>query len=68
MDLKKGKHLTPTEEDSTFFKRRKSETINKELFPCKFVCFLVVSLFKRTKDSALVKFYNAAVRYFFGNF
>ena len=68
MDLKKGKHFTPTEEDSTFFKRRKSETINKELFPCKFVCFLVVSLFKRTKDSALVKFYKAAVRYFLETF
>ena len=41
MDLKKGKHFTPTEEDSTFFKRRKSETINKELFPGKFVVSLL---------------------------
>ena len=54
--------FTPEKEESTFSKRRKSKSINKELFPVKFVCFSV-SLFKRRKDSALVvKFYNTAVR------
>ena len=57
MDFKKRKDLIPKKEDSTFSKRRKSKLINKELFPGKFVCFFV-SLFKRRKDSALVKFYN----------
>ena len=62
MDFKKRKDFTPKKEDSTFSKRRKSKSINKELFPGKFVCFFV-SLFKRRKDSALVvKFYNTAVR------
>ena len=61
MDFKKRKDFTPKKEDSTFSKRRKSKSINKELFPGKFVCFFV-SLFKRRKVSALVKFYNTAVR------
>ena len=61
MDFKKRKNFTPKKEDSTFSKRRKSKSINKELFPGKFVCFFV-SLFKRRKVSALVKFYNTAVR------
>ena len=41
MDFKKRKDLTPKKEDSTFSKRRKSKSINKELFPGKFVCFFV---------------------------
>ena len=45
MDSKKRKDFTPKKEDSTFSKRRKSKSINKELFPGKFVCFFV-SLFK----------------------
>ena len=61
MDFKKRKDFTPKKEDSPFSKRRKSKSINKELFPGKFVCFFV-SLFKRRKVSALVKFYNTAVR------
>ena len=61
MDFKKRKNFTPKKEDSTFSKRRKSKSINKELFPGKFVCFFV-SLFKLRKVSALVKFYNTAVR------
>ena len=61
IDLKKRKDFTPKKEDNNFSQRRKSKTINKELFPGKFVCFFV-SLFKRRKDSALVdKFYNTAV-------
>ena len=46
MDFKKRIGFTPKKEDSTFSKRRKSKSINKELFPVKFVCFFV-SLFKR---------------------
>ena len=69
MDFKNRKGFTPKKEDSTFSKRRKNKSINKELFPVKFVCFFV-SLFKLRKDSALVvKLYNAAVRpieYFLG--
>ena len=61
MDFKKRKYFTPKKEDSTFSKRRKGKSTNKELFPGKFVCFFV-SLFKRRKVSALVKFYNTAVR------
>ena len=61
MDFKKRKNFTPKKEDSTFSKRRKSKSINKELFPGKFVCFFV-SLFKLRKVSALVKFYNTEVR------
>ena len=61
MDFKKRKDFTPKKEDSPFSKRRKSKSINKELFPGKFVCFFV-SLFKLRKVSALVKFYNTAVR------
>ena len=61
MDFKKRKNFTPKKEDSTFSKRRKSKSINKELFPGKFVCFFV-SLFKLRKVSALVKFYNTAVQ------
>ena len=61
MDFKKRKDFTPKKEDSTFSKRRKSKPISKELFPGKFVCFFV-SLFERRKDSALVRFYNTAVR------
>ena len=57
MDFKKWKDFTPKKEDSTFSKRRKSKSINKELFPGKFVCFFV-SLFKRRKVSALI---NTAV-------
>ena len=54
MDFKKRKDFTPKKEDSTFSKRRKSKSINKELFPGKFVCFFV-SLFKCRKVSTLVK-------------
>ena len=61
MDFKKRKTLPPKKEESTFSKRRKSKSINKELFPGKFVCFFV-SLFKRRKFSALIKFYNTTVR------
>ena len=61
MDFKGRKDFTPKKEDSTFSKRRKSKSINTELFPGKFVCFFA-SLFKRRKDSALVMFYNTAVR------
>ena len=57
MDFKKRKDFTPKKEDSTFSKRRKSKSINKELFRGKFVSF-----FKRRKNPALVKFYNTAVR------
>ena len=32
MDFKKRKGFTPKKEDSTFSKRRKSKSINKELF------------------------------------
>ena len=59
MDFKRRKYITP--KDSTFSKERKSKSINKELFPGKFVCFFV-SLFKRRKVSAQVKFYNTAVQ------
>ena len=55
MDLKNSKDLTPKKEDSTFSKRRKSKTINKELFPFTF-CLFPWSLFKGKKDSALVEF------------
>ena len=55
MDFKKRKDFTPKKEDSTFSKRRKSKSINKGLFPGKFVC-LFVSFCKRRKDSARVKF------------
>ena len=41
MDFKKRKDFTPKKEDSTFTKRRKSKSINEELFPDKFVCFFV---------------------------
>ena len=61
MDFKKRKDFIPKKEDSTFSKQRKSKSINKELLPSKFVCFFV-PLFKRRKVSALVKFYNTAVR------
>ena len=57
MDFKKRRDFIPKKEDSTFSKRRKSKLINKELFPGTFVCFFA-SLFKRRKDSALVKFCN----------
>ena len=60
MDIKKRKVFTPKKEDNTFSKRRNSESINKELFPGKFVCFFV-SLFKCRKVSTLVKFCNTAV-------
>ena len=59
MDFKRRKYITP--KDSTFSKERKSKSINKELFPGKFVCFFV-SLFKRRRVSAQVKFYNTAVQ------
>ena len=59
MDFKRRKYITP--KDSTFSKERKSKSINKELFPGKFVCFFV-SLFKRRNVSAQVKFYNTAVQ------
>ena len=61
MNFKKRKDFTPKKEDGTFSKRRKSKSINTELFPGKFVCFFA-SLFKCMKDSALVMFYNTAVR------
>ena len=54
MGFKKRKHFTPKKEDSTFSKRRKSKSIDKELFPGKFASFFV-SLFNRRKVSALVK-------------
>ena len=38
MDFKKRNYFTPKKEDSTFSKRKKSISINKELFPGKFVC------------------------------
>ena len=63
MDFKRRKDLTPKKENSTFSKRRKSK-LNRSIkshFPGKFVCFFV-SFFKRRKDSAVVKFYNTAVR------
>ena len=60
MDFKKRKDFTLKKEDSNFSKRRKSKSINKELCRGKFLCFFV-SLFKRRKDSALVKFQNTAV-------
>ena len=60
MNFKNRKDFTPKKEGSTFSKRRKSKSINKERFPGKFVC-LFVSLFKHRKDSALVKFCNTAV-------
>ena len=62
MNFKKRKDFTPKKENSTFSKRRKSKSINKELFRGKFLCFFFVSLFKCRKDSALVKFCNTAVR------
>ena len=61
MNFKKRKGFTPEKEDGTFSKQRKSKSINKELFPGKFICFSI-SFFKRRKVSALVKFYNTAVR------
>ena len=60
MDLKNRKDFTSKKTDNTFSKRRKSKSINKELFLGKFVFFFVF-LFKRRKDSVLVKFYNTAV-------
>ena len=63
MDFKKRKDFTPKKKDSTFSKRGKSKSINKELFPGKFVYFFV-SLFKHRKVSDVVKFYNTAVRLF----
>ena len=39
MDFKKKKDFTLKKEDSTFSKQRKSKSINKELFPSKFICF-----------------------------
>ena len=62
MDFKKRKDFTPRKEDRTFSKRRKSKSINKEPFPVSLFVYFFVSLFKRRKDSALVKFYNTAVR------
>ena len=41
MNFKKRKGFTPEKEDGTFSKQRKSKSINKELFPGKFVCFFV---------------------------
>ena len=38
MDFKKRNYFTPKKEDSTFSIRKKSISINKELFPGKFVC------------------------------
>ena len=61
MNFKKRKGFTPEKEDGTFSKKRKSKSINKKLFPGKFLC-LFVSLFKRREVSALVKFCNTAVR------
>ena len=61
MHFNKRKDFNPKKEDSTFSKRRKSKSINKELFPGKFVCFFVF-LFKSQKVSALVKFYDTAIR------
>ena len=43
MDFKKRKDFTPKKEDSTFSKRRKSKSINKELFPGKFVSLFLLS-------------------------
>ena len=41
MGFKKRKDFTSKKKDSTFSKR-KSRSINKELFPGKFVCFFVL--------------------------
>ena len=41
MDFKKRRDFTPKKEDSTLSKRRKSKSINKELFPGKFICLFV---------------------------
>ena len=43
MDFRKRKDFTPKKEDSTFSKRRKSKSINKELFPGKFVSLFLFS-------------------------
>ena len=37
MDFKKQKHFTPNKKDSAFSKRRKSKSINKELFRGNFI-------------------------------
>lgn len=60
MSLKKKKDVIPEKEDNTFSKRKKSKTINKQLFLGNLDSFFV-SLFKRKKDSAVAEFYNAAV-------
>ena len=41
MNFKKRKGFALEKEDGTFSKQRKSKSINKELFPGKFVCFFV---------------------------
>ena len=43
MDFKKRKDSTPKKEDSTFSERRKNKSINKELFPGKFVSLFLFS-------------------------
>ena len=41
MDFKERKDFTPKKEDTTLSKRKKSKSINKELFRGKFICFFV---------------------------
>ena len=43
MDFKKRKDFTPKKEDSTFSERGKSKSINKDLFPDKFVSLFLFS-------------------------
>ena len=43
MNFKKRKGFTPEKEDGTFSKQRKSKSINKELFPGKFVSLFLFS-------------------------
>ena len=43
MGFKKRKDFIPKKEGSTFSKQRKSKTINKELFPGKFVSLFLFS-------------------------
>ena len=43
MDFKKREDFTPKKEDSTFFEWGKSKSINKDLFPDKFVSLFLFS-------------------------
>ena len=46
MDFKKQKHFTPKKEDSAFFRRRRSKSINKELFRGNFIWGLKFSSYE----------------------